>query len=125
MELFQPVFTVLTPLPGTDLYDQNYGRFAIRDYDFFDFTHSILPTRLPRKEFYRLYAQLYIKSYSFKRYFQGILRNLTVMRRSSKRWKLPHPDRIPFLPLVMVHAAAVPMFLKVRRRHKTEPYVKD
>ena len=125
MELFQPVFTVLTPLPGTELYEKNAGRLAIRDYDFFDFTHSVLPTRLPRREFYRLYAKLYMKSYSFRRYFQGLFRNLTVMGRSSKRWKLPHPDRIPFIPLVLLHAAAVPMYRKVLRRYKTEPYAKD
>jgi radical SAM superfamily enzyme YgiQ (UPF0313 family) len=123
MELFQPVFTVLTPLPGTELYEKNAERLAIRDYDFFDFTHSVLPTRLPRREFYRLYGKLYTKSYSFKRYFQGLFRNMTVLRRSSKRWKLPHPDRIPLIPLIMVHAAAVPMYRKIRRRFKTEPCV--
>ena len=121
MELFQPVFTVLTPLPGTELYEQNSGRLAIRDYDFFDFTHSVLPTRLPRREFYRLYAKLYTKSYSFKRYFQGLLRNLAAMGRSSKRRTRPHPDRIPFLPLVILHAAAFPKYRKILRRHKTEP----
>jgi len=125
MELFQPVFTVLTPLPGTDLYEHNKERFAIRDYDYFDFTHSVLPTKLPRRDFYRLYVKLYTKSYSFTRYFQGLFRNATVLRRSSKRWKPPHPDRIRFVPLVMIHVAAVPMYWKIRRRYKTEPYVKN
>jgi radical SAM superfamily enzyme YgiQ (UPF0313 family) len=121
MELFQPVFTVLTPLPGTELYEKNSGRLAIRDYDYFDFTHSVLPTKLTRKEFYRQYAKLYTKSYSFKRFFQGKLRDLANLGRSGKR-RTPHdPDRIPFIPLVMLHAAAVPMYRKVRRRYKTEP----
>jgi radical SAM superfamily enzyme YgiQ (UPF0313 family) len=121
MELFQPVFTVLTPLPGTELYEKNLERLAIHDYDYFDFTHSVLPTKLPRKEFYRQYAKLYTRSYSFKRYFKGMLRDLAGWAGLAKSSPPRHPDRIPFIPLFLLHAAGVPMYLKVRRRHKTEP----
>jgi radical SAM superfamily enzyme YgiQ (UPF0313 family) len=121
MGLYRPVFTVLTPLPGTELYEKNAGRLAIRDYDYFDFTHSVLPTKLTRREFYRQYAKLYTRSYSFKRYFQDRLRDLAALGRSAKR-RPPHdPDRIPFLLLVMLHIVGFPMYWKVRRRHKTEP----
>ncbi len=44
-------FAVLTPLPGTDLYDEVEDRLLIRDTDFFDFIHTVLPTRLPLEEF--------------------------------------------------------------------------
>ncbi|MFH1942826.1 MAG: radical SAM protein, partial [bacterium] len=46
MNLFQPVFTVLTPLPGTELFTKEYDRLIIKNYDFFDFVHSVLPTNL-------------------------------------------------------------------------------
>ncbi len=121
MELFRPVFTVLTPLPGTELYEKNADRLAIRNYNFFDFTHSVLPTKLPRREFYRQYTKLYSRSYSFKRYFRSHLRALAAIWRSPKRRMRPDPDRIPFIALVMLHIIAFPKYWKIRRRHKTEP----
>ncbi len=45
-DLFQPTYTVLTPLPGTDLYQTLYDRLVIRDYAYFDLGHAVLPTRL-------------------------------------------------------------------------------
>jgi radical SAM superfamily enzyme YgiQ (UPF0313 family) len=121
MELFRPVFTVLTPLPGTELYEKNAGRLAISDYDYFDFTHSVLPTKLPRREFYREYAKLYSKSYSFKRYFLGKLRDLASLGRPSKRGIRRDPDRIPFILLAMLHAFGLPKYWQIRRRYKSEP----
>ena len=121
MELFRPVFTVLTPLPGTELYEKNVDRLAIRDYDYFDFTHSVFPTKLPRKEFYLQYAKLYSRSYSFKRYFREKLRGLAAPGRPSRRRAQRHPDRIPFIPLVIVHIASLRGYWKIRRRHRTEP----
>ena len=41
--LFQPTYTVLTPLPGTDLYQNLYDRLLIRDYAYFDLGHAVLP----------------------------------------------------------------------------------
>ncbi len=52
-------FTVLTPLPGTELYRQRAGELVTDDYRCFDCLHAVTPTRLPREEFYRQYAELY------------------------------------------------------------------
>ncbi len=60
-------FAVLTPLPGTDLYEQSRGRLITQDWDFFDFIHTVLPTHLPLKDFYDEYYHLYRKSFSFTR----------------------------------------------------------
>jgi len=57
--IIYPQFTVLTPLPGTDLYDQREHELLTRDYRLFDALHAVLPTRLPREEFYRQLASLY------------------------------------------------------------------
>jgi radical SAM superfamily enzyme YgiQ (UPF0313 family) len=54
-----PQFTILTPLPGTDLYRQRYGELVTHDYRLFDALHAVLPTRLPREEFYKEFAGLY------------------------------------------------------------------
>ncbi len=64
MKLKHPLFSVLTPLPGTDLFFDRYNEFTTYNYEFFDFVHSILPTKLPRKKFYKCLGRLYKKLYS-------------------------------------------------------------
>ena len=51
-------FAVLTPLPGTDLYEQSEGQLITRDCDRFDLIHTVLPTALPLKDFYEEYYRL-------------------------------------------------------------------
>jgi len=55
-------FTVLTPLPGTPLHRQKQPQLLTRDYTCYDALHAVLPTRLPREEFYRQFARLYRQS---------------------------------------------------------------
>jgi len=64
-----PMFSILTPLPGTDFYEEVKKKLVLKRYEFFDLAHSLLPTRLPRKEFYRKFSDLYRKSYPLKRIF--------------------------------------------------------
>ena len=54
-------YTVLTPLPGTELYRQALadGRLLTHDYTCYDALHAVTATRLPREQFYRLLADLY------------------------------------------------------------------
>ena len=52
-------FTVLTPLPGTELYNQWRDRLLTTDYTCYDALHAVVPTKLPREEFYRNMAELY------------------------------------------------------------------
>jgi radical SAM superfamily enzyme YgiQ (UPF0313 family) len=59
-------FSVLTPLPGTDLYDEVRDRLISTNYDYFDFFHTLLPTALPLPEFYRELAGLFKHSRSLK-----------------------------------------------------------
>lgn len=64
MRIYYHEFTVLTPFPGTELYDKVKGRLRYRDNRLFDLAHSLLPTRLPSEQFYRLYSRLYRKAHS-------------------------------------------------------------
>ena len=59
-------FSVLTPLPGTDLYDEVKDRLINFNYDHFDFFHTLLPTVLPIKDFYKELVALYNGSRSLK-----------------------------------------------------------
>ena len=52
-------FTVLTPLPGTQLHRDRHDDLLTDDYSCFDTLHAVLPTRLPREEFYQNFADLY------------------------------------------------------------------
>jgi radical SAM superfamily enzyme YgiQ (UPF0313 family) len=52
-------FSVLTPLPGTDLWDETEGEIQTRDWELFDIAHTVLPTKLPLDEFYAEYAALW------------------------------------------------------------------
>jgi len=52
-------FTILTPLPGTQLYRERRRELLTDDYSCFDTLHAVVPTRLPREEFYQRFANLY------------------------------------------------------------------
>ncbi len=53
LEVAIPLFTVLTPLPGTQLHRAYADKLLTTDLRLFDLLHPVLPTRLPRAEFYR------------------------------------------------------------------------
>ena len=59
-------FSVLTPLPGTDLYDEVKDKLITSNYDYFDFFHTLLPTTLPAPDFYRELTTLFKRSRSLK-----------------------------------------------------------
>lgn len=59
LRLHLPVFSVLTPLPGTDYYEEVKDNLTTANFDYFDLLHSVLQTRLPLKEFYEEFYRLY------------------------------------------------------------------
>ncbi len=59
----QPQFSILTPLPGTELYQQLKKRLTTTNYELFDLFHAVLPTQIPLKDFYKEFTGLYRKSY--------------------------------------------------------------
>ena len=52
-------FSVLTPLPGTDLWDTAKDAVTTHEWEMFDIVHAVLPTKLPLDEFYEEYAGLW------------------------------------------------------------------
>jgi hopanoid C-3 methylase len=52
-------YTILTPLPGTQLHRDLRDRLLTEDCSCFDTLHAVLPTRLPRERFYQNFASLY------------------------------------------------------------------
>ncbi|MBK6518590.1 MAG: cobalamin-dependent protein [Polyangiaceae bacterium] len=52
-----PMISILTPLPGTQLYKAREHELLTKDRRFFDLLHSVLPTALPRERFYARFAE--------------------------------------------------------------------
>ncbi len=93
-------FAVLTPLPGTDLYDEVKDQLLTHEPEYFDFIHTVLPTSLPLKEFYRQYYRLYTRAIPFKNAVSFLLKyplrdlpsNLAKGRRWYGRLRTLHKD---------------------------------
>jgi radical SAM superfamily enzyme YgiQ (UPF0313 family) len=51
-----PIPAVLTPLPGTPLYQRLRPQITVHDLDYYTFTNAVLPTRMEEHEFYKCYA---------------------------------------------------------------------
>ncbi len=54
-----PIFTVMTPLPGTALHGSLQAQIVNHDLDYYTLSNAVLPTRLEEGEFYRRYAELF------------------------------------------------------------------
>jgi radical SAM superfamily enzyme YgiQ (UPF0313 family) len=52
-------FSVLTPLPGTDLWETAKSAVTTHDWEMYDIIHTVLPTRLSMEEFYFEYSRLW------------------------------------------------------------------
>lgn len=58
-------FSVLTPLPGTQLYQEKEKDLITQDPLLYDFLHTVLPTKLPMREFYQELARTYEQAVPF------------------------------------------------------------
>nr|WP_167998820.1 hypothetical protein [Desulfitobacterium metallireducens] len=56
------ICSILTPLPGTQLYESKKAQLITDKPETYDFLHTVLPTTLPLKQFYSEFARLYIKA---------------------------------------------------------------
>ncbi|MHC4548645.1 MAG: B12-binding domain-containing radical SAM protein [Planctomycetota bacterium] len=83
-------FAVLTPLPGTDLYEAVKDRLLTHDPRYFDFIHTLLPTTLPLRDFYREYYRLYTRAIPFLKALSFLakyrLRDLPSLLSITWRW---------------------------------------
>jgi radical SAM superfamily enzyme YgiQ (UPF0313 family) len=59
MKLSSPIFTILTPLPGTPFFREVEDKLIDKQFEHFDVMHSMLKTKLPLREFYKEVYKLY------------------------------------------------------------------
>ncbi len=63
LKISVPAFSVLTPLPGTKLFNDLKDKLVTLDYSYFDLFHPVLETFLPKREFFEEFSNLYKTSY--------------------------------------------------------------
>lgn len=117
--LFIPVYPVLTPLPGTELYQETRETFQITNFDFFDFTHSILPTRLDSGEFYRQLTNLYIKSFSILRILKHRFNRLLSLNK--EKYYTDNTDGITVRKLLLIFFFNVAAWFRLRHSFSGHP----
>lgn len=81
LRLGLPFFTVLTPLPGTEAFEESGGAVLDANRDLFDLLHPLVPTNLPLGEFAEEMANLYTTGYPFRVAVLGGLFLLTEVAR--------------------------------------------
>lgn len=106
-------YTILTPFPGTPLFDEKKAELITDNYEKFDTYHSILPTKLDKKEFYNFYADLFKKTYSLKRYALHHFHRLLSFSKSKKE-----PRRFISLYLLVV----IKLMMLIKQKHYRNAY---
>lgn len=89
LDLKYASFSVLTPLPGTTLYQEQESRLLTKRHEMFDFIHAVLPTALPLQEFYAELAWLYGHALP-TRHALGIFRRYGTVRALKLLIRYPH-----------------------------------
>ncbi|HUU01474.1 MAG TPA: cobalamin-dependent protein [Myxococcota bacterium] len=59
LEIDCPQYFILTPIPGTILFDKSRDEFVEHNFDLWDFNHAVIPTKLPLKQFYEEYMSAF------------------------------------------------------------------
>ena len=86
-----PLVTILTPLPGTELFRARRHELLTEDFRLYDLLHPVLPTKLSRRRFYEKYCEWRrVGEVSRKRWF-----NAATVR---KRWDF-YARALPYIPL--------------------------
>jgi radical SAM superfamily enzyme YgiQ (UPF0313 family) len=74
LKLKYATFTVMTPLPGTELHAAREQEILSRKPELYDMLHALLPTTLPMEEFYLELADLYAKAVPLYRVLPALFR---------------------------------------------------
>jgi len=64
-KLYSPSLTILTPLPGTELFVRVKEKLVTTNYELFDYVHAVLPTKLKLPDFYSEFTELYKAGYAW------------------------------------------------------------
>lgn len=74
MGAYNSGFSILTPLPGTDLWDSAKTNVNTHEWEMYDIVHTVLPTTLPLDEFYAEYSALWQHALNVRYRYKGKLK---------------------------------------------------
>jgi len=74
MGAYNSGFSILTPLPGTDLWNTAKMDVTTTDWEMYDIVHAVLPTKLPLDEFYAEYSRLWRHALDVRYRYKGKLK---------------------------------------------------
>lgn len=74
MGAYNSGFSILTPLPGTDLWDTAKKQVTTHEWEMYDIVHTVLPTKLSLEEFYDEYSRLWQHSLDVRYRHRGKIR---------------------------------------------------
>ena len=74
LKLKYATFTVMTPLPGTELHEAVQDRLLTTKPELYDMLHALVPTRLPLQEFYQEMARLYTSAVPMHRSLPALMK---------------------------------------------------
>ena len=93
-------FTVMTPLPGTELHEARKGELLSAKPELYDMLHPLLPTTLPMQQFYQEFGKLYTNAVPLHRALptlfrfraSGMLLRIKMLGRFLEKLKAMHLD---------------------------------
>lgn len=109
-------YTILTPFPGTQLYDEKKEELLIDDYEAFDTLHTVLPTALDRDEFLDRFIGLYERTYTVGRYLKHLKRRLRHWVRLGEE----PPKDLSLSTLLLIKLMMLSRLKKIRRSYAAE-----
>ena len=77
--LTHPIFTILTPFPGTELYASVKDTLLTHDLRLIDFYHTVMPTALPLEEFYEEFLNLYRRAYPLSAFLKAVFKQKALL----------------------------------------------
>jgi len=107
-------YNITTPYPGTPLFYEKKEELITNNYEYFDMFHSVLPTKLDRRVFFYHYADLFKKTYTFKRFISHKWNRLLDFLRIKKEKR----EDTPLLVLLVIK-----FMLLARLKHLRKAYI--
>ena len=74
MGAYNSGFSILTPLPGTDLWDDVKRNVTTENWEMYDIVHAVLPTKLSLEDFYEEYSGLWRHALDVRYKLRGRMR---------------------------------------------------
>jgi len=115
-QLRSPVFPILTPIPGSDHYQEVKDKIHL-DYDFFDYAHAVVPTKMSPKEFYKCWISLFRRSYPVASNLARSVRKI-LRKRTSYPQSIQKHHHLNLIHLTILQVLSIALEFKIRRHYK-------